>query len=98
MVMVIPTRKTRSYKIQCTSAEDYVALDNFSLELEKMGIKLLKNGFKIHIFPLSFTNRNVNWNSETSVGVFFCETLTLQVQLHKLMVILSQISKDYSQF
>ena len=40
MVMVIPTRKTGSYKIQCTSAEDYVALENFSLELPLQGRSL----------------------------------------------------------
>ena len=40
MVMVILTRKTGSYKIQCTSAEDYVALENFSLELPLQGKSL----------------------------------------------------------
>ena len=33
MAMVIPTRKPGSYKIQYTPAEDYVALEQFSLEL-----------------------------------------------------------------
>ena len=33
MVLVMPTRQPRSYKIQCTSAEEYVKLEQFSLEL-----------------------------------------------------------------
>ena len=33
MAMVISTRKHGSYKIQCTSAEDYVTLEQFLLEL-----------------------------------------------------------------
>ena len=40
MVMVIPTRKTGSYKIQCISAEDYVALEKFSLEFTLQGKSL----------------------------------------------------------
>ena len=40
MVMVIPTRRTGSYKIQYTSAEDYVASENFSLELPLQGRSL----------------------------------------------------------
>ena len=33
MVLVMPTRQLGSYKIQCTSAEEYVKLEQFSLEL-----------------------------------------------------------------
>ena len=33
MAMVIPTREPESYEIQCTSSEDYVASERFSLEL-----------------------------------------------------------------
>ena len=83
---------------------------------EVLHFTVLKNGLKIHVFPLncrknqplswSFEfysrghctvppNQNVNWNSETSVGVFD-ETLKLQAQAHKLMANFGQISQDYS--
>ena len=40
MVMVIQTRKTGSYKIQCTPSEDYVNFENFSLEIPLQGKSL----------------------------------------------------------
>ena len=71
MVMVIPTRKTGSYKIQCTSAEDYVALENFSLELPLQGRSL-----KIPLEkPYKLRNREdfINFDGKT-VRVTLVET------------------------
>ena len=61
--MVIPTRKTGSYKIQCTSAEDYVALENFSLEFTLQG-----NSLKIPLEkPHKLRNREdfINFDGRT---------------------------------